>query len=225
MTSPSPTLTFEESVRSPSTSSLSSWNPSTPPSEPLPSTRVTVVEILPSGSSPVSVEETGHSASADGVHHHSHQSFPFPEATCVSGIFESDPRVFDFAMNPIQTGFWGELPPQQAWTSVSPTQLARDAASPSIRGDSDQVSSNVDGHGNNLPSRSRISDPLNVVPTVSDAMTGATFTMTCPIPHCCFQCQTVLDMWRHVTWTHVRPNSKESGIESIVERVVLGGLS
>ena len=32
-------------------------------------------------------------------------------------------------------------------------------------------------------------------------------------------------MWRHVTWTHVRPDSNESGIESIVERVVLGGLS
>ena len=134
---------FEESVRSPSTSSLSSWNPLTLPSELSPSTRAAVIKVLPSGSPSVLLGETGHSASADGVQPHAHQDFPFPDASCVSGMFESDPRVFDFAINPMQKGFW--LPPQQAWTSGSPTQLARDAASPTIRGDSDQVSSNVDG--------------------------------------------------------------------------------
>lgn len=47
------------------------------------------------------------------------------------------------------------------------------------------------------------------------------FTMTCPVPHCCYQCQTVAEIWRHITWTHVRPQP-DSGIEGIVERVVLG---
>ena len=86
------------------------------------------------------------------------------------------------------------------------------------------MSSPVDDNGNDLLSCPGIANPLNVVPNISDAMmAGAAFTMTCPIPHCYFQCQTVVDMWKHLTWSHVRPNSKESGIESIVECVVLGG--
>ena len=223
-TSPSSTLTFEESARSPSASSLSSWLPSTPPSEP--STCMMVAEALPSTShSLVSVEETGCSTSADGPHHAS-QDFPFPEASCVSGLFESDPRLFGFvAGDPIQTGFWSELSSQQTWTSTPPTQLVQCTTPPSIQGDSDRRSSPVDAHVSSLLPCSAISEPLSVATAVSDAVTGAAFTMTCPIPHCYFQCQTVLDMWKHVTWTHVRPNSKESGIESIVERVVLGGLS
>jgi len=218
MTSPSPTLTFEESVQSPSASSLSSW-PSTPPSEP--STCVMLAEILPGTSHPL-VEEI-RSPASDGAHHQA-QVFPFPEPSCELGLFESDPRMLGFVPDPIQTGFWTGLP-QQAWTSASPTQFVQNSTSPSIQDDSDQTPSNVDSHGNNIPSCSSISEPLNVTSATSDAITGAAFTMTCPIPHCYFQCQTVLDMWRHVTWTHVRPNSKESGIESIVERVVLGGLS
>ena len=167
----------------------------------------------------VPVEQIGCSASVDGVHH-TRQDFPFPGESCVSGLFESDPGMFGYST---QTVLWGDLPSQQAWTSV-PTQLVQNTASPSVQDNSDRGTSNFDGHGNNLLSCSGISDSLNVAPTVTDAMTGAGFTMTCPIPHCCFQCRAVLDMWRHVTWTHVRPNSKESGIESIVERVVLGGL-
>ena len=222
MTSPSPTLTFEESVPSPSDSPLSSWNPSTPPSEP--STCVMVAEMLPSTShSLVSVEGIRSPASSDAAHHQP-QEFPFPEPSCGLGLFESDPRILGFIPDPIQTGFWTGLP-QQAWTSASPTQFVQSSTSPSIQDDSDRAPSTVDNHGNNLPSCSSISEPVNVASTASDVMTGAAFTMTCPIPHCYFQCQTVLDMWRHVTWTHVRPNSKESGIESIVERVVLGGLS
>ena len=221
-TSPSSTLTFEESVQSPSTSSLSSWLPSTPPSEP--STCMMVAETLPSAShSLVPVEETGCSTPADGPHH-TPQDFPFPEAGCVSGLFESDPRMFGFVPDPIQTSFWGELPSQQTWTSTPPAQLVQCTTPLSIQGDSDRRSSPVEGHVNSLLPCSGISEPLNVASAVSDTLTGAAFTMTCPIPHCYFQCQTVLDMWKHVTWTHVRPNSKESGIESIVERVVLGGL-
>jgi len=140
----------------------------------------------------------------------------------MSELFESDPRLFSFVVDPTQTGFWGGLSPQQPWVSTPPTQLVSSVAPPSIQGD-DRKSSPVDNHGNNLLSRPGLSEPLNAVQTVSDAMAGMAFTMTCPVPHCCFQCQTVLDMWKHVTWTHVRPNSKESGIESIVERVVLGG--
>lgn len=178
-----------------------------------------VADTLPSAPhSLVAVEEIGCSASTDG-------DFPFPDANCVSGLFESDPRMFGFVANPIQTNFWGQLPSQQTWTSTPSTQLVQNVTPPSVQGDSDPAPSPVNSHGNGLLSCPGISDPLNVVSTVSDATTGATFTMTCPIPHCCFQCQTVLDMWKHVTWTHVRPNSKESGIESIVERVVLGGLS
>ena len=221
MTSPSPTLTFEESVQSPSASSLSSWHPSTPPSES--STRVMVADILPNTShSLVSVEETRSPASSASAHQA--QTFPFPEASCGLGLFESDPRMLGFVANPIQTNFWAGVP-QQSWTSTPPTQFVQNPTSPSIRDDSDRGGSTVDSHGDNILPCSSVSEPLNVASTASDAITGAAFTMTCPIPHCYFQCQTVLDVWRHVTWTHVRPNSKESGIESIVERVVFGGLS
>lgn len=47
------------------------------------------------------------------------------------------------------------------------------------------------------------------------------FTMTCPVPHCYYQCQTVTEIWRHITWTHVHPQPGD-GIEGIVEKVVLG---
>jgi hypothetical protein len=217
MTSPSPMLAFEEPVHSPSTSSLSSWHPSTPPSES--SICMMAAEAVPNASHSL-VEGIRCSASVDGA---DHQHYPFTEASCVSGLYEGDPRMFGFAADPTQTGFWAELPSQQAW--ISATHLAQNPTSPSIRGGSDSGSPLVDSHGNNLVPCSRASEPLDVPPAVSDALMGGAFTMTCPIPHCCFQCQTVLDMWRHVTWTHVRPNSKESGIESIVERVVLGGLS
>lgn len=157
--------------------------------------------------------------------HHAPQDFPFPAPNCAPGLFENDSRMFTLVANPIETGFWSELPSQQPWVSTPSTQLAQIAASPSTQCDSDQRSPPVDGNGNDLLSCPGISDALNVVPNLSDAMMGAAFTMTCPIPHCCFQCQTVVDMWKHLTWTHVRPNSKESGIENIVECVVLGGSS
>ena len=123
----------------------------------------------------------------------------------------------------MQTGYWSELSPQQAWVSTPQTQFAQLVSLPATQDDSDRRPSSVDAHGNNLLSCAGISEALNVVSNTSDAVAGAAFTMTCPIPHCYFQCQTVIDMWKHLTWAHVRPNSKESGIESIVERVVLGG--
>lgn len=185
-----------------------------------------MTEVLPSTSRPLaSAEGIRCPAPVDGVHHHAHQSFPLPEASCGLGLAESDPRMYDFVVDPTRTDFWGGLHSQQAWTSTPPTQFVQNPSSPSIRAGSDRGSSSVDAHGNNLASCSRISEPLNVASTIPDATGGPAFTMTCPIPHCYFQCQAVLGMWRHVTWTHVRPNSKESGIESIVERVVLGGLS
>lgn len=106
-----------------------------------------------------------------------------------------DQRMFGFVANPIQPG---QLPSQQTWASIPPIQLAQSVTPPLTQGGSD------------------LWPP--------DSMTGVTFTMTCPIPCCCFQCQTVLDMWKHVTWTHVQPNPKESGIKSIVERVLFGEL-
>lgn len=159
----------------------------------------------------------------DESHHHATQDFPFPAPNCAPGIFEGDPRMFSLVSNTVQTSFWGDLPSQQHWASTPLTQLAQIVASPSIQCDSDRRSPPVDGNGDDLLSCPGISNQLNVVPSISDAMVEAAFTMTCPIPHCCFQCQTVVDMWKHLTWTHVRPNSTESGIESIVERVVLGG--
>ncbi|KAF9780838.1 hypothetical protein BJ322DRAFT_1081988 [Thelephora terrestris] len=222
-TSPSPVFTFAECDRSPSTSSLSSWHPSTP-SDASPSNRVMVVEALPSASYPSApVERIACSTDVGETHHHPSQNFSFPATGCVSGLFENDSRMFGFEADPIQTGFWTEIPSQQPWSSAGPpTQIV---TSPSIQDDSDRNPSTVDAHGNGILSCSGIPEPLNVVPNISDAMTGAAFTMTCPIPHCYFQCQTVVDMWKHLTWTHVRPNSKESGIEDIVERVVLSGSS
>lgn len=180
-----------------------------------------MTERLPSASHTlVSVEEVA----ADRPHHAT-QDFPFPEPSCVPGIFENDPRMFTFVADPIQRGFWGDLPSQQTWTSTPPTQVVQGTTPLSAQSDSDRRSSPVDSHGNNLLPHPEFPEPLSAVSAASDAMMGAAFTMTCPIPHCYFQCQTVLDMWKHVTWTHVRPNSKDSGIESIVERVVLGGFS
>ena len=49
------------------------------------------------------------------------------------------------------------------------------------------------------------------------------FTMTCPVPHCCYQCQTVAEIWRHITWIHVHPQP-DDGVEGIVEKVVLGNV-
>jgi len=49
------------------------------------------------------------------------------------------------------------------------------------------------------------------------------FTMTCPVPHCCYQCRTVVEIWRHITWTHVH-HHPDDGIEGIVEKVVLGNV-
>ena len=215
-------ITFEESVQSPSASSLASWPPSTPPSEPAPTSCVMGTKPSPTTShSLVPIEEIGCSASVDGPHG-APQDFPFHEAGCVSGLFENSPGVLSFG-DPIRADFWGDLSSRQPWTSTPSAQLVQGATPPSIQDDSNQMPSPEDG--SNQLSCPGIFEPPSVVHTVSDAMTGAAFTMTCPLPHCYFQCQTILDMWKHVTWTHVRPNSKDSGIESIVERVVLGGFS
>lgn len=222
-TTPSSMITFEESIQSPSESSLASW-PSTPPSEPAPTNCVMGANASPrTPHSLVPVEEIRCSAIADGPHG-APPDFPFHEDSCVSGLFENAPGVLSFG-DPIRAGFWGGLPTRQPWTSAPPTQLVQNAAPPSAQDDSGQMSSPVDSHGGNRLSCPGIFEPPSAVQAVSDAMTGAAFTMTCPLPHCYFQCQTILDMWKHVTWTHVRPNSKDSGIESIVERVVLGGFS
>lgn len=180
-----------------------------------------VVEALTNASySSVPAEGIPCSTAVSEAHHHSPQDFPFPASGCLPGLYENDSRMFSFETDQIQRGYWSEIPSQQPWVSTPPTEIP-----PAIQDDSDRRPSSVDAHGNSLLSCSGIPESLNVVPNVSDAMTGAAFTMTCPIPHCYFQCQTVVDMWKHLTWTHVRPNSKESGIESIVERVVLGGSS
>lgn len=214
--SPSPAFTFDESVRSPSTSSLSSWDPSTPPSETSPSNRAMVMEALSRSSHPLVPVGVPCSTTADGIHH-APQDFPFSVTDCVHGLYEGDSRMFGFVADPIQ--IWSEIHPQQPWSST------QTVTPPSTNGDSDRRPSSVDAHGSALLSCPGISESLNLVPNISDTAAGAAFTMTCPIPHCYFQCQTVVDMWKHLTWTHVRPNSKESGIESIVERVVLSGNS
>lgn len=68
--------------------------------------------------------------------------------------------------------------------------------------------------------------PVDHIPQTfsqSSSHPPVSFTMTCPVPHCCFQCQAVVEIWRHMTWTHVRPHPDE-GIEGIVEKVVLGNI-
>ena len=64
-------------------------------------------------------------------------------------------------------------------------------------------------------------DPTS--PLSDSSQSRIPFTMTCPVPHCCYQCQSVVEIWRHITWTHVRPQP-EDGIEGIVEKVVLGSV-
>jgi len=137
----------------------------------------------------------------------------------MSGLLKSDPILLDLITDQIQAGFWDGSLSQHNLMPTPPTQLVQDPNPLSIQDDPDRTA-----YRNNLLQCLGISGPPNVAPTIFDTMAGAGFTMTCPIPHCYFQSQTVLDMWKHITWTHVRPNSKESGIEGIVERVVLGGL-
>ena len=61
-------------------------------------------ETVPSVSqSLLSVEELACSASTD-AHHHVPQDFPFPEPSCMSELFESNPRLFSFVVDPTQTG-------------------------------------------------------------------------------------------------------------------------
>jgi hypothetical protein len=202
---------------------MSSWHPSTPPSESSPSSRVMVVQALPTTSySSVPVEEIACPTTVDESHRHVPQTFSFPP-TCVSGLFESDPRIFGFVADATPTGFWGGISSQKPWIPTPPVQVSQITASPPIQSDSDRSALPAGTRGNGLLPCSGIPEALSVVPNISEGITGPGFTMTCPVPHCYFQCQTTVDMWKHLTWTHVRPNSTESGIESIVERVVLGG--
>ena len=198
----SPTPMSEESVQPPSASPSASSSSSTPPSGSSPSTRVTVTETSSSAShSPVSVEGIGCSASTDGAHC-TPQDASFPIASCISGPFNSDQRIFGVVADPMQTGFWSQVPSQQTWVLTPPTQLTQ-SITPSIQDDSDLKVWPANSHGNNILSYSGISGPPNMVPAVS-SVTGAVFTMICLVPHCCFQCQPIVDMWKHVTWTHLQ---------------------
>ena len=66
-------------------------------------------------------------------------------------------------------------------------------------------------------------DPAPLAFDNSSSHSSVPFTMTCPVPHCCYQCQTVVEIWRHITWIHVRPQP-DDGVEGIVEKVVLGNV-
>ena len=121
-----------------------------------------------------------------------------PNASYIPGPPNSDQTLFGLVAEPMQTGFWSQVPSQQTWELTPPTQLT-----PSIQDDFDLRAWPIDSHGNNILSYSEISGPLNTVPIVS-SVTGAVFTMTCPVPHCYFQCQTIVDMWKHITWTHLQ---------------------
>ena len=216
--SQSSTLMSTESVQPPSAFPLASTSSSTPLSAPPPSTRVMMAEMSSSAShSLVPTEGVGYPASMDGAHC-TPQDASFPNASRISGPFDSDQTPPGPVAEPTQTGFWSQPPSQQIWAPTPPTQFVQSVAPPLIQDGSNLRPPSVNSHDNNILSFSGVSGPLNAVSTVS-TVTGAAFTMTCPIPYCYFQCQTILDMWRHVTWTH------EPKVESVVERVTLGGIS
>ena len=179
------------------------------------------VEALPIGPySSAFVEEVVCSTTQDEAHHNVPQDFAFTTPACASGAFESDPRMFNYVADPI---LWGEFPSQQPWASIPSTQVSQAVTSPPIQDhdESDRRALPVESNDHSLLPCPGIQDTADVI--TDDGMAEGGFTLTCPIPHCYFQCQTVAEVWKHLTWTHVRPNSKESGIECIVERVVLGG--
>ena len=101
-------------------------------------------------------------------------------------------------------GCWqGAIPPSELWKGCPP--------------ESSIVGENVQFYQPSQPLAVRTGPPAF---NNSSTHPQISFTMTCPVPHCCYQCQTAVEIWRHITWAHVHPQPGD-GIEGIVEKVVL----
>ena len=140
----------------------------------------------------------------------------FPPETHQNGSFQTSPQVLQHGF-PITisaptddpAGCWqGVIPPSELWKCSPPEN--------SIVGEDVQFYQPPQAltiHG----------DPAPHVFNNSSSNAPISFTMTCPVPHCCYQCQTIVEIWRHITWNHVHPHP-DDGIEGIVEKVVLGNV-
>ena len=138
----------------------------------------------------------------------------FPPETHQNGSLQSSPEVpqhgFPITISTSTdqpTGCWqGAVSPSELWKGCPP--------------DSSIVGDNVQFYQPPQALSAHI-DPTPHTFNNSSLQPSIPFTMTCPVPHCYYQCQTVAEIWRHITWTHVRPQP-DDGIEGIVEKVVLG---
>jgi len=140
----------------------------------------------------------------------------FPPETHPNGSFQISPQVLQHGF-PIAisaptddpAGCWqGVIPPSELWEGSPPEN--------SIVGEDVQFYQPPQALTMHV-------DPAPHTFNNSSSNAPILFTMTCPVPHCCYQCQTVAEIWRHITWTHVRPHP-DDGIEGIVEKVVLGNV-
>ena len=139
-----------------------------------------------------------------------HLTPEFPPETHPNGSFQISPQVLQHGF-PITistptddpTGCWqGVIPPSELWKGSPPENSIVEGDVQFYQPPQDLITHAFNNSSSNAP-----------IP----------FTMTCPVPHCCYQCQTVAEIWRHITWTHVRPHP-DDGIEGIVEKVVLGNV-
>lgn len=185
----------------------SSSTPSTPSSSDHPTPEEELVQDNPSTAPAVSIYDGEPDCQFN-------PEFP-PGAHRTEG-FQIPPQVLQHAF-PITistptddpTGCWqGGIPPSELWKGPSPENT--------IIGENVQFYQPppvLTVHINPSPQTFNNTSPHQTIP----------FTMTCPVPHCCYQCQTVVEIWRHITWAHVRPQP-DDGIEGIVEKVVLGNV-
>ena len=202
-------LSAPESSPSPSLSSFSI------PSPPRSSSPLTLSLLTGEGPSQVSSSTAptipGHDTEPECQFNHG-----FPPESHPNESFQISPQILQHGF-PIAisaptddpAGCWqGVIPPSELWKGPSPEN--------SIVGEDVQFYQPPQALTMHV-------DPAPHTFNNSSSNTPIIFTMTCPVPHCCYQCQTVVEIWRHFTWTHVHPQP-DDGIEGIVEKVVLGNV-
>lgn len=207
--------TAEDEV-SPSASELSSG----PENSPSPSPSNFSIPSSPPSSGPLTPsllgEPTrGNSSRVYNGEPDSQFNLEFPSATRHPESFQMSPEVLQHgfpitisASTDDPTGCWqGAIPPSELWKGCPPGNSI--------------VGENVQFYQPSQVLTAQV-DPTHTFDNTSP-QPSIPFTMTCPVPHCCYQCQTVVEIWRHITWAHVRPQP-DDGIEGIVEKVVLGNV-
>ena len=201
-----------ESMPSPSLSSMST--PSPPPSSG-PLTPSLLSAYLPGEESSLGSSSAAPTIPGYDGESGCHFNLEIPSETCQNESFHISPQALQHGF-PItistptndSAGCWQEtIPPRELWKGCPPDN--------SIVGENAQFYQPPQIMAVHMDPTSTFND--------SSPHPSIPFTMTCPVPHCCYQCQNVVEIWRHITWAHVRPQP-DDGIEGIVEKVVLGNV-